>query len=125
MNLAGVQREVDTPKRLDAAKRLRNVGQFKQRHEASTASDEELLLHPQHAVSIGLGDDRAVGDDVLWNVLAGLGALNHGLHTGDDGSAMDAARWIADGRVHLAVLHSLDRWRHGVDAADLRLRAAL
>ena len=36
MNLAGVQGEVDIPKRLDAAKRLRNVGQFKQRHRAST-----------------------------------------------------------------------------------------
>ena len=32
MDLAGVQGEVDIPKRLDAAKRLRNVGQFKQRH---------------------------------------------------------------------------------------------
>jgi hypothetical protein len=29
VDLAGVQREVDSPKRLDAAKRLRNVGQFK------------------------------------------------------------------------------------------------
>ena len=36
MNLAGVQREVDIPKRLDAAKRLRNVSQFKQRHRAAT-----------------------------------------------------------------------------------------
>ncbi len=32
MDLAGVQREVDIPKRLDAAKRLRNVSQFEQRH---------------------------------------------------------------------------------------------
>ena len=38
VDLAGVQREVDIPKRLDAAKRLRNVSQFKQRHgERSTA----------------------------------------------------------------------------------------
>src|ERR1700733_889816 len=36
MDLAGVQREVDIPKRLDAAKRLRNVSQFEQRHRAST-----------------------------------------------------------------------------------------
>ena len=34
MDLAGVQREVDIPKRLDAAKRLRNVSQFEQRHRA-------------------------------------------------------------------------------------------
>src|SRR5277367_5660965 len=36
-------------------------------------SDQELLLHPQHPVGVGLGDDRPVGDDVLGNV--GLGAL--------------------------------------------------
>ena len=36
VDLAGVQREVDASKRLDAAKRLRNVSQFKQRHRAST-----------------------------------------------------------------------------------------
>src|SRR3984957_15332250 len=91
VDLAGVQREVDIPKRLDAAKRLRNVGQFKQRHRASTTSDEELLLHPQHAVSIGLGDDRTIGDDVLWNLLAGLGALNYGLYPRDERTTMDAA----------------------------------
>src|SRR6185437_5634725 len=32
MDLAGVQGEVDAPKRLDAAKRLRHAGQFEQRH---------------------------------------------------------------------------------------------
>ena len=34
MDLAGVQREVDIPKRLDATKRLRNVSQFEQRHRS-------------------------------------------------------------------------------------------
>ena len=35
------------------------------RHRATRRSDQEVLLHPQHAGRVGLGDDRAVGDDVL------------------------------------------------------------
>src|ERR1700722_1063388 len=93
--------------------------------EASTTSDQELLLHPQHAVGVHLGDDRPVGDDVLWNVLTGLGALRRGLHARHDRPAMDAAGRVADGRVHLSGLHSLDRRRHGVATADLDLGATL
>src|SRR3984957_9581329 len=125
MDLAGVQREVDISKRLDAAKRLRNVSQFEQRHRASKTLDKELLLHPQHAVGVGLGDDRPVGYDVLGNAGAGLCALDHGLHAGDDRPAMDAAGWIANGGVHVPILHRLDRRRHRIDPTDLGLRAAL
>src|SRR5215471_5682823 len=45
---------------------------------ASIVSDQELFLHPQHTVSVGLGDNRAVGDDVLRDILAGLRAMHHG-----------------------------------------------
>src|ERR1700759_5378345 len=31
----------------------------------TTGSDQEVILHPLHAFGIGLGHDRAVGDDVL------------------------------------------------------------
>src|ERR1700677_4213586 len=34
------------------------------RGEETRGSDQELLLHPEHAVGVGLGDDGAVGDDV-------------------------------------------------------------
>src|SRR5579872_3961690 len=88
-------------------------------------SDEELILHPQHAVGVGLGDDRAVGVDVLRDVGSGLGAVDHRRHAGDDRAAMDAAGRVAHRGVHLSVLHRLDRRGHGVDAADLGLGAAL
>src|SRR6202046_1174141 len=61
--------------------------------------DQELLLHPQHAVGVGFGAARAVGDDVLGD--AGLGALKHGLYARDDRATMDAAGRVADGRKHL------------------------
>src|SRR5271165_6921242 len=64
-------------------------------------SDEELLLHPQHAVGVGLGDDRAVGDDVLRDVRAGLRPLDDGLDARDDRSPVDPAGGVADGCVHL------------------------
>src|SRR3984957_18274671 len=85
--------------------------------------DEELLLHPKHPFRVRLGDDRAVGDNVLGD--AGLSALEHGLDAGDDRPAMDSAGRVADGSVHLAILDRLDRGRHGVDAADLGFGAAL
>src|SRR5271156_912644 len=45
---------------------------------ARSASDQELLLHPDHAVGVGLGDDGAVGDDVLRGAApAGLFPLHH------------------------------------------------
>src|SRR6202044_1482546 len=92
---------------------------------ASTRSDQELLLHPQHAVGVRLGDHWPVGDDVLRNVRPRLRAVDDGLHAGNDRSAVNTARWIADRRIHLAILHRLDRGGHGVDAADLGLGAAL
>ena len=62
----GAQREIDAPQRLDAAKRLGDIGQFEAGGAMRDArSDQELLLHPQHAVGVRLGDDGAVGDDVL------------------------------------------------------------
>src|SRR5579872_3364847 len=88
-------------------------------------SDEELILHPQHAVGVGLGDDRTVGDDVLRDVLAGLRAMHDRLEAGDDRPAMDAARRVANGRVHLPGLHRLDRRRHRVATTDLDAGAAL
>src|SRR6201986_3699073 len=33
----------------------------------AATSDEERLLHPEHALGVVLGDDRPVGDDVLRN----------------------------------------------------------
>jgi hypothetical protein len=38
------------------------------------ALDEELLLHPEHAVGIRLGDDRTVGDDMLRDADSGEAA---------------------------------------------------
>src|SRR6202042_2729544 len=76
---------------------------------ASTRSDQERLLHPQHAVGVRLGDHWPVGDDVLRNVRPRLRAVDDGLHAGNDRSAVNTARWIADRRIHLAILHRLDR----------------
>ena len=95
MNLAGKQRKVDASKRLDAAKRLRDAGQFQQRWRHRRASqgrsDQELFFHPEHAVGIVLGDDGPVGDDVLRDVRSGLGAVDHRRDARDNGAAMDAA----------------------------------
>src|ERR1700686_1112294 len=63
-------------------------------------SDEERILHPEHAGGVQLGDDRPVGDNVLRDVRSGLGAVHDRLNARDDRAAMDAARRIADGRVH-------------------------
>src|ERR687893_656027 len=40
-------------------------------------SDQEVVFHPLHAGGIGLGDHRAVGDDVLRDAYAGLLAADH------------------------------------------------
>src|SRR5271169_1897850 len=91
-----------------------------------SGSDQELLLHPDHAVGVGLGDDGAVGDDVLRDAArAGLLAVHDRVDARDDRAAMDAAGGVAHRRVHRAVLHRLDRRRHRVDAADLDLGAPL
>src|SRR5579883_530131 len=81
-------------------------------------SDQEVILHPQHAGRIVLGHHRTVGDDVLGNAGPRLLAAGDGGHAGNDRAAMDAARRIADRRVHAAILDGIDRRRHGVDAAD-------
>src|SRR5277367_4791962 len=72
-----------------------------------SGSDQELFLHPDHAVGVGL---LAVHDRV---------------DARDDRAAMDAAGGVAHRRVHRAVLHRLDRRRHRVDASDLGLGAPL
>src|SRR5271154_2107673 len=60
-------------------------------------SDQELLLHPRHAVGVVLGDDRTVGDDVLRNAARPrLLAVHHSVDAGDDRAAMDAAGGVAD-----------------------------
>src|SRR4029079_5344824 len=89
------------------------------------ASDEELLLHPGHARSIVLGDDRTIGDDMLGNAFAGLRAVHHGRHAGDDSAAVNPAGRIAHRREHASVLHRGNGGRHGVDAADQDALATL
>src|ERR1700710_1918351 len=82
-------------------------------------SDEELLLHPHHARRIGLGNDRAIGDDVLRNAArAGLLAVDDRGDAGDQGPAMDAAGGVSHGSEHPPFLHRGQRRRHGVAAAD-------
>src|SRR5579871_4425220 len=51
------------------------------------ALDQELLLHPEHALGVLLRDDRPIGDDVLRDV--GLRALKNGLDARDDRAAVD------------------------------------
>src|SRR5271156_1165683 len=83
-----------------------------------SGSDQELLLHPSHAVGVGLGDDGAVGDNVLrYAALPRLLSIDHGGYARDDRAAMDAAGGIAHRRIHRPVLNGLDRGGHRVDAA--------
>src|SRR5690348_14875786 len=77
-----------------------------------------MILHPLHASGIGFGYHRTVGHHALWNALSALLARGHRGDTRDDGAAVDAARWITDGREHAAFAHRLDRRRHSVDPAD-------
>ena len=58
----------------DAAERLGDAGRSSRsgrsllghrRIRQTRCSDQEVILHPQHAGGVGLGDDRTVGDDVL------------------------------------------------------------
>src|ERR1041384_2898331 len=58
-------------------------------------SDQEVVLHPQHAGGILLGHDGTVGDDALGNAAARLLAGGDRRPTGDDGAAMDATARIA------------------------------
>src|SRR5215510_8253207 len=80
-------------------------------------SDQEVVLHPEHALRVRLGDDRAIRDDVLRDparplLLAG----QHGRNARDHRTAMDPAGRVADGRVHASVEHGLDGRRLGIDA---------
>src|SRR5262245_50851097 len=54
--------------------------------------DEEMVLHPQHALRVRLGHDRTVRDDMLRDAARTLLlARQHGRHARDDRAAMDAA----------------------------------
>src|SRR5690348_8047541 len=90
-----------------------------------TGSDQEVVLHPLHAGRIGLGHDRTVGHDALRNALAALFTADDRGHARDDGAAMDAAGRVANRSEHPPFAYSLDRRRHGVDAADQDVRAVV
>src|SRR3954453_22800283 len=89
-------------------------------------SDQEVAFHPHHAGGVGLGDHRAIDDDVLWNpALAGLFARNDRGDASDDRAAMDAAGRIAHRGQHPAVADRGERRRHRVAAANLDVGAVV
>src|SRR5690348_6391156 len=89
-------------------------------------SDQEVLLQPEMAGCGVLGDDRAVGPDVVGNAaLAGFLAAGCRRNAGRDRPAVNAAGRVAHGGDHGAVEHGVDRRRHGVDAADDDVGASL
>src|SRR4029077_11955920 len=81
-------------------------------------SDQEVILHPLHARGVGLGDDRTIRHDALRDSLSALFAGGERGDAGDNGAAMNATRWIADGCEHTAFAHRLHRRRHSVTPAD-------
>src|SRR5215217_2096782 len=52
-------------------------------------SDQEMILHPQHAGGVLLGHHRTVGDDALRDAAARLLACRNRGHASDDGAAVD------------------------------------
>ena len=107
VDLARLKREIHRPQRRHAAEGLGDPGKFQQSRQAwfghdrfrHRKSDQEVLLHPHHAGRVGLGDHRAVDDDVLRDpARPGLLADTTAATPAIDRAAMDAAGRVAHGR---------------------------
>src|SRR5579859_1043575 len=86
---------------------------------ATIGSDQEMRLHPGHAWRIRLRHHWAVGDDILRDAAcACFFTSHHGGNASHNGSAVNAAGWIADCRMHPAVYHGGQRRRHRIAAAN-------
>ena len=53
--------------------------------------NQEVSLHPGDAGRGLLGDDRAVGNDILWDAFPGLFTAGDGGNTGRNSPAMNTA----------------------------------
>src|ERR1700722_14629432 len=81
----------------------------------TSGSDQEVRLHPHHPGRVRLGDDRAVGDDVLRNAARpGLFPGDNRCDAGNDGAPVNATGRIAHRGVHPSVSHRGKRRRHGI-----------